>query len=321
MNEHTRQRHGLTTEDIKELRRPFPALSVGFLPVGKVQTRGGEKTMQFAVYMDSRTVSERLADIDPGWTEHYRPAFNAADYPAWLTAKGSTECVLSVRGVTRIDVGQLSPNAQGKIAEDDKHIKAAYSDAFKRAAVKFGVGAYLYAIPMLSLPQTHEAKKLWWTRTAGNVEKFGGLNPAGLAELRRRYQAIVDHPKFIERFGTVVDLGMVEPVDVDPVEDEDDDTPKISEWAASVLTTLAGYNGRSIPADTIRQRYLSAQNLTFEGELPKVLVSVALALQLDDQLTEDLRTMAHRAAFTEKPEDLVTLTDTLRTIAEERTAE
>ena len=47
----------------------------------------------------------------------------------------SVECSLTVFGVTKRDVG---------IGDD---LKAAYSDALKRAAVKFYVARYLYYLP------------------------------------------------------------------------------------------------------------------------------------------------------------------------------
>ena len=47
----------------------------------------------------------------------------------------SVECTLTILGVTKVDVGERTNFAD---------IRGGYSDAFKRAAVKFGIGRFLY---------------------------------------------------------------------------------------------------------------------------------------------------------------------------------
>jgi hypothetical protein len=51
-------------------------------------------------------------------------------------------CHLTVDGITRVDVG------------DTWQGKGLYSDAFKRAAVKFGIGVSLYAVPKMVLAKS-----------------------------------------------------------------------------------------------------------------------------------------------------------------------
>lgn len=103
------------------LRRPFTPAAVKF----KVQStsKDGNKGLVVA-YVDARLVVERLNAVVPHlwWDEYQR------------TQEGGLLCRLTVDGITRVDVGE----GQGK---------AAFSDALKRAAVKFGVGVSLYAIP------------------------------------------------------------------------------------------------------------------------------------------------------------------------------
>src|SRR5207248_1414123 len=59
---------------------------------------------------------------------------------------GSVVCRLRLRlgdgWVTKVDVG--SPSEQ---PDEHDRVKAAFSDALKRASVKFGVGRYLYRLP------------------------------------------------------------------------------------------------------------------------------------------------------------------------------
>src|SRR5881275_1046881 len=59
---------------------------------------------------------------------------------------GSMMCRLRLRlgdeWVTKVDVGGPSEQPDG-----GDRLKAAFSDALKRAAVKFGIGRYLYRLP------------------------------------------------------------------------------------------------------------------------------------------------------------------------------
>src|SRR5512138_2512382 len=119
----------LTREILAELRRPFPASKISF----KVQTKPNEKGNSLVVaYIDARDVMERLDDVvGPDWSDRYEKAG---------TAKGLV-CYLTVCGVTRADVGDDN--------NENEPVKSAYSDAFKRAAVKFGIGRFLYDLPKM----------------------------------------------------------------------------------------------------------------------------------------------------------------------------
>src|SRR5690554_6875287 len=105
-----------------ELRRPFTAQAVKF----KVQAVFGTSALIVA-YIDSRLVVERLNHVCPHlWSDAY--------------SDDGTVCALTIDGITRHDVG--SPSAT-------EARKGLYSDVFKRAAVKFGVGVSLYATPQI----------------------------------------------------------------------------------------------------------------------------------------------------------------------------
>lgn len=89
---------------------------------------------QMMAYVDARHVMDRLDTVvGPGnWSDQYR-VIDLGD--------GVVECALTVAGVLKCDVGYKND------ARDDaskEPLKAAYSDAFKRAAVKFGIGRFLY---------------------------------------------------------------------------------------------------------------------------------------------------------------------------------
>jgi hypothetical protein len=103
-------------------------------------------------YLDSRLVMDRLDDVVgvAGWQDQYT-----------LLPGGEVECRLSVRiggeWVTKVDVG-----GQSEQPDEGDRMKAAYSDALKRAAVKFGIGRYLYRLPQQWMdydPQTKQIKR------------------------------------------------------------------------------------------------------------------------------------------------------------------
>lgn len=116
----------------EQLARPFAIADVKFKP----QAVKGNRALAVA-YVDVRTVEDRLDEVLglDGWQEEYQPM-----------GDGAVMCRLSIRiggeWVTRCDVG--SPSEQPDAGDRGK---AAFSDALKRAAVKFGIGRYLYRLP------------------------------------------------------------------------------------------------------------------------------------------------------------------------------
>lgn len=110
----------------------------------KPQTAKGERALAVA-YVDARVVMERLD-----------AAVGAANWQdSYMVLPGDqVECRLSIREsalesnaatdgwVTKTDAG-----GESEQPDDGDKRKAAYSDAFKRAAVKWGVGRYLYRLP------------------------------------------------------------------------------------------------------------------------------------------------------------------------------
>jgi hypothetical protein len=90
-----------------------------------------------AAYIGSRAVQDRLDEVlgVDGWQD---------DYPC--LPDGSVVCRLRCRiggeWLTKVDVG--GPREQPDAGD---LLKAAFSDSLKRAAVKYGVGRYLYRLP------------------------------------------------------------------------------------------------------------------------------------------------------------------------------
>lgn len=120
-----------------ELAEPFhPKRThwrIGSTNAKKLNVKPWEATKGMPLcYIDARDVMERLdAVVGPhGWADHYQE-----------TAKGRIICELTVN----YD-GALITKSDGAGDTGTEGEKGAISDAFKRAAVKHGVGRYLYGI-------------------------------------------------------------------------------------------------------------------------------------------------------------------------------
>lgn len=89
-------------------------------------------------YIDARCVMDKLDEVVgiDGWRDEYTV----------LPGGNEVECRLSVKfggtWITKADVG-----GQSEQPDEGDRMKAAYSDALKRAAVKFGIGRFLYRLP------------------------------------------------------------------------------------------------------------------------------------------------------------------------------
>jgi hypothetical protein len=116
----------------RRLAEPFDVREVKCKPMVVSGTRA-----LGAFYVDARVIQDRLDDVlgVAGWSDEYESL-----------PDGGVVCRLRCKfgdvWITKMDVGSTSEQPD----EGDRR-KAAFSDALKRAAVKFGVGRYLYRIP------------------------------------------------------------------------------------------------------------------------------------------------------------------------------
>lgn len=165
----------MNADILQELRKPLPPHAVGFRPADNPD---GKKRVRCHAYLTARTAMERLDVADPEWTATFQS----------LGSPSMWECHLTVRGVTRSDVGE-GPN-----------VKSARSDALKRAAVQFGVGRFLYELPSFFVDE-----KGYWMNKKGKV---GGLTRGGVRDLHGQYQKGLAEPG-IQKFGEVADLAGV----------------------------------------------------------------------------------------------------------------
>ncbi len=172
------------------LAAPFDVREVRFKPA----VVSGNRALALA-YVDARSIQDRLDRVlgVTGWQDEYE-----------CLPDGSVVCRLRLRigdeWITKMDVG--GPSEQPD--EGDRR-KAAFSDALKRAAVKFGIGRYLYRLP--SQWVDYDSNKRQFARTpslpsnpktqpppvrlnaaSDRTPKNGSTMPENGDELRRRVQ-------------------------------------------------------------------------------------------------------------------------------------
>lgn len=116
----------------RALSAPFDDREIKFKP----QAVKGNRALALA-YIDARAIMDRLDGVlgVENWQDDYQ-----------LLPDISVVCRLRLRigkrWITKTDVGSPSEQPDG-----GDRLKAAFSDALKRAAVKFGIGRYLYRLP------------------------------------------------------------------------------------------------------------------------------------------------------------------------------
>ncbi len=140
----------LTWETLLEkLARPFPVSSI-YWRAGVVSR--DKKRAQALPYAEPRVYEDRLNGVCPGlWSVSFRP---------W--GESRIICDLSIGELTRSSTGEENEGfAPGTAAE---------AQAFKRACVKFGLGRYLYDVPIVWVPYDEKSRKL--TETPTLPEKF-----------------------------------------------------------------------------------------------------------------------------------------------------
>lgn len=135
----------MTAQEIfRQLSAPFPTALVAWR-VGPTNDRwrkeGDQLRGQPLCYVDARAVADRLDGVVgmDHWQNHYTP--------------GTGTGIVCNLGIKIND--EWIWKADGAGATDMEAEKGALSDAFKRAAVRFGIGRYLYNLeaPWITLEQ------------------------------------------------------------------------------------------------------------------------------------------------------------------------
>lgn len=120
--------------DLHKLKDPFPVNLISWrVGATNAKKNGGKATSGIALaYIDARDVMERLDTVCG--IENYQVLHPHAN--------GKTSCRI---GIKIKDEWIWKENGAGDSAMDAE--KGAFSDSFKRAAVLWGVGRYLYDVP------------------------------------------------------------------------------------------------------------------------------------------------------------------------------
>lgn len=130
----------MTTDIWGKLAAKIPSDKISWRQDGKPINRDGRNVARFVCYIEAGTVRDRLDSVVPGeWDLTLAPFGQEIQFVAH---EGSevvffVKARLQVLGVVREDIGQ---------GQDPK---AASTDAFKRAAVRFGIGHELYDMEQL----------------------------------------------------------------------------------------------------------------------------------------------------------------------------
>lgn len=130
-------------ELLEKLSEPFPADLISWRAGS---TSRDKKRAQALPYAEPRAYEDRLNAVCPGdWSVLFRP---------WGESK--LICELTLFGVTRSSTGEFDEDARNAVAQGT----AAEAQAFKRACSKFGLGRYLYDIPLTWVDYDEEKRRI-----------------------------------------------------------------------------------------------------------------------------------------------------------------
>lgn len=285
---------------LPHLRRPFmPAAVKWKVQASWGETKGGPATGAIIVgYIDARLVSERLNMVVGGnWSE--KPV-RVGDRPDALMYE------LTVFDTTHVDVGI----SQG--ATEGMKLKGAHSDALKRAAVRFGVGVPLYAMPEVRVDVTQDgAEKSDGTPTIKRRHdgKPGYLSQTVEGLLRKQYEDWLKR-EGEETFGSPLDHGDASAgsVGYDDPEDEaegggeqaptgeplaDEKAKELGDQARKLRDEIRAIDEGALPNQSfdaaMGQREHSHERLEdFVGNLTEMLADVKRFEDLREQLAAKL---------------------------------
>lgn len=122
----------------EEFGKPFPASDVSW----RLQYVNEQRMQGIAVpYLDARAVADRLDEVvgQNRWKDSFTPWHESV---SGKKTKSSQLCTISIYDD---ELGQWIDKTDGAEDSDIEAVKGGLSDAFKRAAVKWNIGRYLYS--------------------------------------------------------------------------------------------------------------------------------------------------------------------------------
>jgi hypothetical protein len=184
----------------------LPAGVISWRQDGKPGFRDGKHFARFVAYIDANTVRERLDSVVPGeWdlTLELLPTLPSSEDEPQLA---SFKARLQILGVIREDVGT------------GKDYKSAATDAFKRAAVRFGIGHELYAMEQNWVQVDGDSKfaKPLEDPAAAYARRYGnGASTPAAAPARQAARVAPEAPEKGGQDGDVINDGTGDPRTVD----------------------------------------------------------------------------------------------------------
>lgn len=160
-----------TVDDLKNLFAEFPKEDVHWR--AQSLTKDGTKAMALA-YIDARDVMDRLDQICGA--ENWQDAYVE-------TQSGRVICTISIRVG-----GEWIAKTDGAGSSAMEGEKGGISDAFKRAAVKWGIGRYLYDVgsPWVPCESYEKGGRHHWSRWKADPWSFvNGAPKASAAKMKR----------------------------------------------------------------------------------------------------------------------------------------
>ena len=176
------------------LAEPLPNGVVYWRQDGKVIHRDGKYFARFVAYIEANTARERLDAVVPGeWdlTLELLPPIPGLD-DGGESAACSFKARLQILGVIREDVGT------------GRDYKAAATDAFKRAAVRFGIAHELYAYEQNWVQMDGDGRNAKPLEDPGVVyaRRFGPTNGAALVEVPVAAPLVMAEPEVAAKTGS-----------------------------------------------------------------------------------------------------------------------
>lgn len=150
--------------DFERLRAPFPKDAVSWRAQHISKKDDGTASALALAYIDARDVMNRLDDVCgvAGWQCRYSHA------------NGKTVCDISIKCGE-----EWVWKADGAGDSDIEAEKGALSDAFKRAAVRWGIGRYLYSLEAVWVPCRLTPQGKWQAWIGDPWSKVKPENRAG----------------------------------------------------------------------------------------------------------------------------------------------
>ena len=192
---------------LEQLKYPFDPKVIHW----RIGARNQDKTKGIALaYLDARDVMKRFDMVCPDWQCRYSH-----------NSPSGTICEIGIR----LD-GQWLWRADGAGETDVEGTKGGMSDAFKRAAVRWGVGRYLYYLDNKWADLESGGKKFAKDSSAFNLPKFAIPDPT-LERLHRMWESLETVSEYIQQIK-------------EGIETEDLDT------AASAYSALSDENKKAV---------------------------------------------------------------------------